>query len=206
MEKLTAVITLLMGAVVACINVAYGDDNGDAKRSGVVAAKCAGCHGRLGDRTISQLTPKLAQQRPVYIAKELYDFKSGARDNPAMASVAATLSDRDIKDVEAYFPARTMTADRVKDESLANRGRKIFSGGVPGMGVPACASCHGEHGEGMPLTMPRLAGQHARYVVAQLKSFKSGRRANDPDGVMRKVASKLSIRQMEAAAEYVSGL
>ncbi len=58
----------------------------------------------------------------------------------------------------------------------------------------------------MPAQFPRLAGQHAEYVEAQLKAFRNGERANDTNGMMRSVAARLSDREIKAVAEYISGL
>lgn len=205
MKNLTKVAVLLVTAGMVCGGTAYGA-GGDAKKGQSIASNCAACHGHDGDHTTAQTIPKLAQQLEPYIEKQLDDFKSGARKNSIMSSMASTLSDQDVKDVAAYFSSQKMTADKVADKSLAEEGKKIFTGGIANKAVPACASCHGAHGEGMPLTFPRLAGQHAQYIVAQLKNFKSDARTNDPNGVMRTIASKLSDHQMEAVADYVSGL
>ena len=68
------------------------------------------------------------------------------------------------------------------------------------------AGCHSPSGAGIPAQYPRLAGQMKEYTFAQLKAFKSGERANDNAAMMRTIAGRLSEKQMEALAEYVSGL
>jgi cytochrome c553 len=72
--------------------------------------------------------------------------------------------------------------------------------------VPACAGCHGPTGAGMPVQYPRVAGQYAEYLAAQLRAFKDGGRANDPNGMMRGVAARMSEREIKAVAEYAAGL
>ncbi|HYT48037.1 MAG TPA: c-type cytochrome, partial [Burkholderiales bacterium] len=84
--------------------------------------------------------------------------------------------------------------------------QKIWRGGNSAAGVPACAGCHGPAGAGLPAQYPRLAGQYAEYVAAQLKAFREGSRANDPNGAMRGVAIRLSEREIRAVAEYAAGL
>ena len=53
---------------------------------------------------------------------------------------------------------------------------------------------------------PRVSGQFAEYVEAQLKAFRAGTRSNDPNGMMRGVAARMTDREMQAVAEYVAGL
>jgi cytochrome c553 len=72
--------------------------------------------------------------------------------------------------------------------------------------VPACAGCHGPAGAGIPVQYPRLAGQYAEYIVQQLKAFKEGARANDPNGMMRGVTARMTEREIRAVAEYAAGL
>ncbi|HEY9531985.1 MAG TPA: c-type cytochrome, partial [Burkholderiales bacterium] len=71
---------------------------------------------------------------------------------------------------------------------------------------PACAGCHGPAGAGIPAQYPRVAGQFAEYVSAQLRLFRDGARANDPNGMMRGVAARLTEREIRAVAEYAAGL
>jgi len=205
MKNLTKAMALVVTAGMAYAGAAYGA-GGDAQKGQSIAANCAACHGRDGNQTTAQTIPKLAQQIEAYLVKQLHDFKSGARKNSIMSSMASTLSDQGVKDVAAYFSSQKMGSDKVSDKSLADEGKQIFTGGIAKDSVPACTSCHGAHAEGMPPTFPRLAGQHSQYIVVQLKNFKSGDRANDPNAVMRDIASKLSDHQMEAVAEYVTGL
>jgi len=41
----------------------------------------------------------------------------------------------------------------------------------------------------MPAQFPRIAGSFPEYVEAQLKAFRAGARANDPNGMMRGVVT-----------------
>lgn len=205
MSSVTRAIALLAAAAVVWGTTAYGA-GGDSQPGQPIAANCTACHGRDGNQTANQTTPKLARQLSPYLAKELYNFQSGARKSPAMAAIASTLSDQDIKNVAEYFQSRKITADKLTDATLAAEGERMFTKGIATNSVPACASCHGDRGEGMPLAIPRLAGQHADYIVAQLKNFKSGARANDPNHVMGNIAAKLDNHQMKAVASYLSRL
>lgn len=62
-----------------------------------------------------------------------------------------------------------------------------------------CAGCHGANGIGSTGTYPNLAGQHADYIVKQLKAFKSGTRSN---ALMSPMAKPLSEQDMADIAAY----
>jgi cytochrome c553 len=106
----------------------------------------------------------------------------------------------------AYFSAQQPKPGTSKDQELALLGQKIFRGGVLGAGVPACASCHGPQGKGIPTQFPRLAGQHGEYVYAQLNNFRVGERSNDGAKMMRSIAAKMTDADMKAVASYIQGL
>jgi cytochrome c553 len=106
----------------------------------------------------------------------------------------------------AYYAAQKLKPAAAGDKDLAALGQKIWRGGIAGKSVAACAGCHGPDGAGMPGQFPRLAGQFAEYVDAQLKLFRTGGRANDPNGMMRGVAARMSDQEIKAVAEYAAGL
>jgi cytochrome c553 len=170
-----------------------------------VRQTCASCHGIDGNST-SPGFPKLAAQIPQYLRKQLADFKSGARKNPIMSGMAADLSTREMDSLAAYFGARAIKADTGRDKALVHEGEKIYRGGITANTVPACAACHGAQGRGTPPRYPRLADQHAAYLVTQLNNFKDKKRGNDPDAIMRDIAGRMSAQQMQAVAAYLSGL
>lgn len=178
-----------------------------AKAQQLVTAVCAGCHGADGN-SVAPANPKLAGQPAEYITKQLMDFKSGARKNAIMQGIVASnnLTADDMKNLGAYFAAQTPKPGSAKDKELVALGQKIYKGGNPGSGVPACAACHGPAGAGIPVQFPRLAGQHKDYIVAQLNSFRLGERANDGGKMMRVIATKMTDQEMKAVGEYISGL
>ncbi len=63
----------------------------------------------------------------------------------------------------------------------------------------ACAGCHGPDGNSMVPQFPKLAGQHAGYIVKQLKDFKEGRRK---DPTMAPMAAPLSEADMADLAAF----
>ena len=178
----------------------------DLAKGQAAAMVCAACHGGDGNSAIA-INPSLAGQHPQYITKQLMNFKSGERNNAIMKGMIATLAtDDDMKNVAAYFAAQKPRPGIARDQALVDEGRKIYRGGDGSTGVPACMACHSPSGAGIPAQYPRLAGQMKEYTLAQLKAFRAGERANDSAAMMRTIASKLSDKQMDALAEYVSGL
>ena len=179
---------------------------GDPKAAeSIVNQVCAGCHAADGNSVVAT-NPKLAGLNAEYINKQLNNFKSGERKNPIMGGIVASLSPQDMLNLAAYFSAQQPKPGTSKDQELALVGEKIFRGGIQGAGVPACASCHGPQGKGIPVQFPRLAGQHSDYIYAQLNNFRLGERANDGAKMMRTIATKLTDADMKAVASYIQGL
>jgi len=181
-----------------------------AKAQSIVNQVCVACHAADGNSQIAA-NPKLAGQIPEYLYKQLTNFKAAAgkkaeRENPVMAGMVANLSAEDMHNLAAYFSSQASKPGAANSKDLVALGQRIYRGGIAGEGVAACASCHGPNGAGMPSQYPRLSGQHAEYVAAQLKAFRSGARANDSAASMRGVAGRLSDREIEAVADYVAGL
>lgn len=171
----------------------------------IVTTVCAACHNADGN-SIMTVNPRLAGQHPEYITKQLNNFKSGERVNPVMSAMAATLSADDMVKLGAYFGAQKPKSGNAKENGPGSAGEKIYKGGIPGSGVAACAACHGPTGAGIPVQFPRIGSQHADYVVAQLKAFRAGERANDPAKMMRMIAARMSDQDIAAVADYIQGL
>ncbi len=179
---------------------------GEPRKGQQIASQvCAACHGTDGNSFLSA-NPNLAGQHADYLVKQLKNYKSGGRTNPVMTGMVATLSDDDIKNVSAYFSAQAPKGAGAKDANAVELGRKIFRGGNTGTGVAACAGCHSPNGAGIPAQYPRLAGQHAEYTVTQLKAFRGSERANDPNNMMRAIAARMTDKEIEAVAQYISAL
>lgn len=168
----------------------------------LVTDSCHMCHGMQG-QSASDVFPKLAGQHANYIAKQLENFKTGVRKSSPMGEMAANLETADMLALGRYFEAQKPKAETVSDADLAAMGRYIFHKGNKFSGIPACASCHGVEAQGSDET-PRLAGQYASYIEAQLNSFGQRARNND-NAVMHFIVSKMSPLEMAAVAVYVSG-
>lgn len=180
---------------------------GNAEAGKVKAAPCAACHGVDGNSPANPLWPKLAGQSEEYFKKQIMDFKAGARQNALMAPQAALLAtDQDVADVAAFFSSQTQTTGQAQADKV-ELGGQIYRGGNMATGVAACSGCHGPAGLGNPLAkFPRISGQHADYIVKTLKDFRAGNRANDPNGMMRGVAQRMTDDEIAAVAQFVQGL
>jgi cytochrome c553 len=172
---------------------------GSAKYGGT----CVACHGADGNSALPT-TPKLAQQHPEYLVKQLQEFKAGKRVNATMQPLASQLSDADMKNIAYWAASQKAKPGFGKDKDLVAAGEKIYRGGIMDRQVAACAGCHSPDGVGIPAQYPRLAGQHADYVYAQLVAFGNGTRKNSPQ--MAAIASRMSDREMKAVADYIAGL
>lgn len=173
----------------------------DAK--GIAEGVCAACHGADGNSVIT-LNPKLAGQHPAYLEKQLKEFKSGKRANAVMAGMVANLSEEDMKALAEYFSKQTLKKGAAESNGKGSLGEKIYRGGIKATHVPACASCHGANGAGIPNQFPSLSGQHQDYTLQQLKNFRSGDRGNAP--MMSTIAVKMTDAEMQAVADYIQGL
>ena len=193
----------------------FADDSADSikLRSGsgnAVAGKdksmlCQGCHGEDGN-SFEPAIPKLAGQYAGYISKQIRDFQTGFRSNAIMNGMAATVDDADLADISAYFAGRT----KMKGDGAGNAlGKNLFQNGDMSRMMVACVNCHGVNGKGKTQEnsmFPVLGGQQKEYLRLQLVTFRQGERANSPGGVMNIVAQNLTDAEIEALAEYISGL
>ncbi len=171
---------------------------------------CAACHGADGNSGIPT-NPKLAGQVPEYLHKQLRNFKSAdgkpaERVNGVMAGMVAALSDDDMKGLAQYYAGQKAKPGQAKNQATIELGQKLYRAGDASKGVPACAGCHGATGAGLPAQYPRLAGQHAEYTEAQMKAWRSGERANDPNKMMRMIAIKMTDAEIKAVSDYIAGL
>lgn len=192
---------ILLAAIAAALPAAHAADLTRAVE--IVEGKCFVCHGLEGESS-SPVFPRLAGQHAAYVARQLADYKSGKRKNDTMQSMVGDLSADDFRLLGMYFESKPTRRHEVADPELAQMGRFIYNRGNPFSGVAACADCHGAAGHGTD-KLPRLGGQHAQYVEAQLKQFVKRERTND-NAVMHTIASKLTELELKAVAAYVSGL
>lgn len=210
MIRSAAMAILLATTVIAHATEGAKSKADPAKGKIVAESICVACHGADGN-SMTSANPHLAGQIEPYIYKQLVNFKAvdgkpAARDNAIMAGMVAALSDEDMRNVSAWFASQKLKPAVAKDESKIALGQRLWRQGDFKKGVPACAGCHGPAGAGIPAQYPRLSGQFPEYTAAQLKAFRVGERANDPESMMRTIAAKLSDVEIAAVAEYAAGL
>ena len=156
------------------------------KAQGIAAQVCAACHAADGN-SIAPANPKIAGQFVEYLHKQLRDFKAQggkkpARESAIMTGMVANLSDADMKGLAAYYAGQKLKPAAAADKDLAALGQKLWRGGN---------AAHRRAGlRGLPRTrrapacrrsIPRLAGQYAEYVAAQLKAFREGAPRERPE-------------------------
>jgi cytochrome c553 len=200
------------------VNAGVVMPQGDVAAGQAMSAQCAACHGADGNSAAPNF-PKLAGQNAKYIYKQLMDMKSGRRVNPMMVGLVADKTEQDFANL-AVFYAQQKSGVNLADPALVGKGEKLFRGGNPQTGVAPCAGCHGPAGKGNSLAaFPKLGGQHADYVKVQLTAFRAAGRDDNTDqkrnndsakagelGIMQMVAAKLSDKEIDALASYISGL
>lgn len=183
------------------VNAAGTVEAGQAK-----SATCMACHGMDGNSANPEW-PSLAGQHSSYILKQLKHFKAGERQNLLMSPMAMILADQDMEDLAAFYAAQTPRPAGETEPSKLQRGQAIYRAGIASKGVPSCAGCHGPNGRGIPgAAFPMIGGQHAVYAAVQLRGYKSGDRATDPNSMMRTIASRLTDEDIDAVASYLQGM
>ncbi len=183
---------------------AQNSPTGDAVAGKQKSATCVACHMADGN-SVNPQWPKIAGQSRQYIVKQLKLFKDKVRVNPLMNPQAISLSDQDMQDLGAYFESQKPSKATASKEHVA-LGEKIYRGGNPATGVPACLSCHGPNGVGNPAAgFPRLSHQHSAYTEQRLKAYRKG--TNYPGAeIMAGVAKQMTDSQIKAVSEYIQGL
>lgn len=198
---------VLLSSAGRTAETAAGVAPGSVEAGQTKAASCVACHG-VGGNSVNPVWPTLAGQHSQYIVKQLKAFKNDERTDPLMTPMAKPLSDADMEDLGAYFAAQP-AAGLEADPSKVTDGQRLYRGGEPVNGIAACAACHGPAGAGNPVAKyPAIRSQHAAYIAAQLKAYRSGARKTDQpqNQMMRNVAAKLSDVQIDAVAAYIQGL
>jgi cytochrome c553 len=208
MYLMKALVSFLMTALVAGSALANGPESKVAKPDlakgeATYTAVCAACHAADGNST-TPANPKLGQQHPEYLVKQLHEFKSGKRANAVMSGMVAGLSDADMRNIAYWLASQKAKPGFAKDKDTVLLGERIYRGGIPDRQIAACAGCHSPNGAGIPAQYPRLSGQHADYTAAQLVAFRDGARKNSAQ--MTGVAAKMNDREIKAVSDYIAGL
>lgn len=202
-----ALLSLILAAQAGAAEILKGDPEAGKTK----AVTCGACHGADGNSPTPSF-PKLAGLGEKYLLKQMKDIRDGRRPVAAMAGQVDNMSDQDLADIAAFYDGQTRTAE-VADAGLLDLGRQVYMSGIIERGVAACSGCHSPSGKGnAPAGFPALAGQYADYIAQQLVMFRKGYedpsgRVNDGDSmIMRTTAFELSDKEIEAVANYASGL
>ena len=201
-SRIESAITALFPLIVS--SVLWSPLSAHAQDAGRLAKQlCVACHGVHGDSK-SPMFPKLNAQTPDYLVAQLKGFRQHVRgESDARAymwAIASQLDDATVASLADYYSQQQATPGGAGDAALTAEGQKIFEQGLPDKGVPACASCHGAQGQGNG-QFPRLAGQHADYLMRQIEVFQNGTRANAP--VMSAVAHTLGKDDAKAVTTFL---
>lgn len=221
MKTILRGITAILGVVLGSAMVPpAAEAGGDVAAGKGKIAVCSGCHGADGNSAVANF-PKLAGLGEKYLLKQMRDIKSGnpaksGRPVPEMTGMLTSLSEQDMADISAYYSSQKRQLAGATDNSKQLAlGETIYRAGNLETGVPACTGCHSPSGNGnIPAGYPAIGGQHAAYVAKQLRAFRTGAhdgqdpaaRLNDESAVMRGVAAHLNDQEIDALANYISGL
>jgi cytochrome c553 len=198
------VIVALSLAALACTAPSLQAQETDAAK--LATQVCASCHGPRGD-SISPAFPKIAGQRVEYLENQLKAFRDRTRADPMaqayMWGMTSQLSEDSIKKLAVFYSGQKPAPGKAANPKLVQSGKAIYETGIPSAKVQACNTCHGPNGEGNA-AFPRLAGQHAEYVVKQLVLFKSSLREGGSALIMHNISTGMSFEQMETVAAYLA--
>jgi cytochrome c553 len=204
MKKTTfAALLVLITAGVSSVQ-AQDAAAGNPAQGQAKAAMCIGCHGIEGYRaTFPEVyqVPMISGQGAKYIASALGAYRKGERKHPTMRGIAGSLSDTDIADLAAFYSAQAKPSSSTADAAAPAVAELLKKGN--------CTSCHGE-GLNKPIdpSYPKLAGQHADYVLAALKAYKTTNNANVGRGnaIMGGMAAPFSNAELKQLAGYIASL
>ena len=204
MKKMVPAVAALALAAFAPAAAAQAAPADESLKAGEEKAinLCSTCHGPRGVSTSPEF-PMLAAQRRGYLEAQLQAFRAHTRAEKVahdfMWGIAGGLDDRMIGGVAAYYAMQPAAKGRPGDPALVAKGKQLFDQGATDRGIPACATCHGADAAGRG-DYPRLAGQHAKYVVKQLQYVQNLVRSAP---VMHGIIKDLTPAEIRAVAEYV---
>jgi cytochrome c553 len=203
--ELTIAGVLLAGAMTAAggqVGATAASSEGQTIGEEKAVNLCSTCHGPRGISTSPEF-PILAAQRPGYIKAQLEAFRAKTREEKIahdfMWGIAGNMDDKMIESIALYYSAQPAAPPKPGDPALIARGKQLYEQGVPERSILACATCHGADAKGVA-DFPRLAGQHAKYVVKQIEYIQSLVRKAP---VMHGIVKDMTPDEMLAVAAYV---
>jgi len=154
-----------------------------------LAAACGACHGEAGVSAIPGM-PSLAGLDPKSFVAAMSAYKSGARRDDTMKSLATPLTEAALNNLALYYALLKPGRATTPSSGDAAAGRKAAA---------ACAGCHGEGGVSAIPGTPSLAGQDAQYLAAATQAYKDGTRK---DETMKGPAAALEARAVQDLAAF----
>lgn len=170
-----------------------------------IYALCASCHLPEGWGNTDGTYPQLAGQHQNVLIKQLLDIRSGQRNNPLMYPFVQERTVggyQSLVDVVAYISTLPMTPKHgtgpwKQNSSQFKEGKALYK--------KHCSSCHGKTAEGNnTLKIPKLQGQHYKYLIRQLDLARKGIRTVDP--AMQAVANHLIQKESPLIINYIAHL
>jgi cytochrome c553 len=172
----------------------------------VVRTMCSRCHGADGTG-LDGAFPSLAGQRSVYLHAALRAFADRSRFSATMSEIAARLNDSQMRDLALYYEGLPGRPIPPADAATVSGGAAIAARGIPDRDIPACVECHGPSNVPRNPAYPRLAGQHARYLMQQLDLLKQRRRGGSPRvNLMHEVVDRLEPGDVRDVARYYASI
>lgn len=209
-----SVSPFMLGLVlIACTSLGLDPVWADSRAGAALAQQgapgvsaCVSCHGARGEGQAAAGFPRLAGQPQAYLLRQLQAFTQGTRKNPMMEPIARALNAQQMRDLADHYaglpgwraPPKTGAA-----APPAAPGQRLATTGNWDKGIPACYACHGPDGTGISPHFPAIAGQPRAYTRTQLKAWQAGTRSNDPQGLMKSVADKLTEADIDAVSLYL---
>jgi len=170
---------------------------------------CGECHDLDGVAPNGHF-PNLAGQETAYFLKQMDDFRTGKRQNDhgQMGVSSRETTGKALDQVVAYFatlPSPTPQSASGLVPKEAARAKALLSQGRRPEKLPACFGCHSTAPK-HDFVAPCLEAQQRGYLEKQLDDFRTGRRINDPEAVMQKIARRLTDSDAAAVSAYLGSL
>ena len=206
--------SLMLGiALIFCDSLGLNPARADSRAGATLAQQggpgisaCVSCHGARGEGQAATGFPRLAGQPQAYLLRQMQAFAEGTRKNPMMEPIARALNVqqmRDLADHYAGLPGWSAPAKTGTPYPVAAPGPRLATTGNWDKEIPACFACHGPGGAGIAPHFPSITGQPRAYTRTQLKAWQAGTRSNDPQGLMKSVADRMTDADIEAVSLYL---
>ncbi len=168
--------------------------------NGIVA--CQACHRAKGDGDAGSAFSNLTGLTKDYVAKQLKDFKSGARESRVMQVVAENLTPADIDVLSSYYAGLSPLPLSTSIPEAPEIGSVLAETGDTGRGLPSCASCHSAAARSANKAVPVLSGQHPLYLKNRLHYWQDPERKGTDGSEMVEIAKKLTVAEIDAVSIY----